>query len=248
MALDRQSVIRTDFPMSRRGYDRIAVDRGLEADAQQLDGIERPASVRRDDERARAVDPRRRRGQRGRDRAPPSGRRDPRPGRGRPGARACARAGRQALAAASALAARAARRPADRGRGARGQPGRARAAHGGGRADVRPAGHDGVRPDRRGRRRRADRPPAPAPVALRPRRPETGPPHRVAHADACRRPRVEHRDHPAGRSGGARERQARRAQHGRRRAARARRPMRTSPTCTPAPARRAARRDSYRGR
>jgi DivIVA domain-containing protein len=45
MALDRQSVIRTDFPMSRRGYDRIAVDRHLDEIAQQLDGIERPASV-----------------------------------------------------------------------------------------------------------------------------------------------------------------------------------------------------------
>jgi DivIVA domain-containing protein len=45
MALDRQSVIRTDFPMSRRGYDRIAVDRHLDDIAQQLDGIERPVSV-----------------------------------------------------------------------------------------------------------------------------------------------------------------------------------------------------------
>ncbi len=45
MALDRQSVIRTDFPMSRRGYDRIAVDRHLDEIAQQLDGIERPQSV-----------------------------------------------------------------------------------------------------------------------------------------------------------------------------------------------------------
>jgi len=45
MALDRQSVIRTDFPMSRRGYDRIAVDRHLDEIAQQLDGIERPVSV-----------------------------------------------------------------------------------------------------------------------------------------------------------------------------------------------------------
>jgi DivIVA domain-containing protein len=45
MALDRQSVIRTDFPMSRRGYDRIAVDRHLDEIAQQLDAIERPASV-----------------------------------------------------------------------------------------------------------------------------------------------------------------------------------------------------------
>lgn len=45
MALDRQSVIRTDFPMSRRGYDRIAVDRHLDEIAQQLDGIERPVSI-----------------------------------------------------------------------------------------------------------------------------------------------------------------------------------------------------------
>ena len=75
------------------------------------------ASARR---RARTCShPRRRRGERGRDRAPRVGRRLPRPGRGRPGARPCARAGPGARGCL-ALAARAARRPAHRGGGARG--------------------------------------------------------------------------------------------------------------------------------
>jgi DivIVA domain-containing protein len=43
MALDRHSVTRTDFPMSRRGYDRIAVDRHLEDIAQQLELFQRPS-------------------------------------------------------------------------------------------------------------------------------------------------------------------------------------------------------------
>ena len=45
MSLDRGAVVRTDFPMSRRGYDRIAVDRHLDEIAQQIDGLQRPASV-----------------------------------------------------------------------------------------------------------------------------------------------------------------------------------------------------------
>src|SRR5690349_3362307 len=45
MALDRHSIMRTDFPMSRRGYDRIAVDRHLDEIAQQVEGLDRPASV-----------------------------------------------------------------------------------------------------------------------------------------------------------------------------------------------------------
>ena len=156
MALDRQSVIRTDFPMSRRGYDRIAVDRHLDEIAQQLDGIERPVSVGAttsahvqsilDAAEASAAEIERRawddasRVQDDADQA----------------LAPCTRAGPGA-GGCVALAARAARRPPDRGRGARGEPGRARAAHRGVRADVRPAGHDGVRPDRRGRGRRADR-------------------------------------------------------------------------------------------
>ena len=43
MALDRHSVMRTDFPMSRRGYDRIAVDRHLDEIAQQVEALERPS-------------------------------------------------------------------------------------------------------------------------------------------------------------------------------------------------------------
>jgi DivIVA domain-containing protein len=43
MALDRHSVMRTDFPMSRRGYDRIAVDRHLDEVAQQIEALERPS-------------------------------------------------------------------------------------------------------------------------------------------------------------------------------------------------------------
>jgi DivIVA domain-containing protein len=45
MSLDRHTVTRTDFPMSRRGYDRIAVDRHLDEIAQQLDTLQRPSSV-----------------------------------------------------------------------------------------------------------------------------------------------------------------------------------------------------------
>jgi DivIVA domain-containing protein len=45
MPLDRHSVTRTDFPMSRRGYDRIAVDRHLDDVAQQIDSLQRPSSV-----------------------------------------------------------------------------------------------------------------------------------------------------------------------------------------------------------
>jgi DivIVA domain-containing protein len=47
MALDRLSVTRTDFPMSRRGYDRIAVDRHLEEIAREVESLQvpRPASV-----------------------------------------------------------------------------------------------------------------------------------------------------------------------------------------------------------
>jgi DivIVA domain-containing protein len=45
MPLDRHSVTRTDFPMSRRGYDRIAVDRHLDDIAQQLETLQRPSSV-----------------------------------------------------------------------------------------------------------------------------------------------------------------------------------------------------------
>jgi len=45
MTLDRHSIMRTDFPMSRRGYDRIAVDRHLDEIAQQVEGLDRPASV-----------------------------------------------------------------------------------------------------------------------------------------------------------------------------------------------------------
>jgi len=43
MALDRHSVIRNDFPMSRRGYDRVAVDRHLEEIAQQVEMLARPS-------------------------------------------------------------------------------------------------------------------------------------------------------------------------------------------------------------
>jgi len=43
MALDRLAVTRTDFPMSRRGYDRIAVDRHLDEIARQIDGLQRPS-------------------------------------------------------------------------------------------------------------------------------------------------------------------------------------------------------------
>jgi hypothetical protein len=44
MAIDRLSVIRTDFPMSRRGYDRIAVDRHLHELAQELEALQRPSA------------------------------------------------------------------------------------------------------------------------------------------------------------------------------------------------------------
>jgi DivIVA domain-containing protein len=43
MALDRHSVMRSDFPMSRRGYDRIAVDRHLDEIAQEIEALERPS-------------------------------------------------------------------------------------------------------------------------------------------------------------------------------------------------------------
>jgi DivIVA domain-containing protein len=43
MALDRHSVMCSDFPMSRRGYDRIAVDRHLDEIAQQIEALERPS-------------------------------------------------------------------------------------------------------------------------------------------------------------------------------------------------------------
>jgi DivIVA domain-containing protein len=43
MALDRQSVMRTDFPMSRRGYDRIAVDRHLDEIARGIEALQRPS-------------------------------------------------------------------------------------------------------------------------------------------------------------------------------------------------------------
>ena len=45
MPLDRHTVTRTDFPMSRRGYDRIAVDRHLDDIAQQIDTLQRPSSM-----------------------------------------------------------------------------------------------------------------------------------------------------------------------------------------------------------
>jgi DivIVA domain-containing protein len=45
MPLDRHTVTRTDFPMSRRGYDRIAVDRHLDDIAQQLETLQRPSSM-----------------------------------------------------------------------------------------------------------------------------------------------------------------------------------------------------------
>lgn len=43
MALDRLSVTRNDFPMSRRGYDRIAVDRHLDEIAHELEVLQRPS-------------------------------------------------------------------------------------------------------------------------------------------------------------------------------------------------------------
>jgi DivIVA domain-containing protein len=43
MALDRLSVTRTDFPLSRRGYDRIAVDRHLDELARELELLQRPS-------------------------------------------------------------------------------------------------------------------------------------------------------------------------------------------------------------
>jgi DivIVA domain-containing protein len=43
MALDRHSVTRTDFPLSRRGYDRIAVDRHLDEIAREIDLMQRPS-------------------------------------------------------------------------------------------------------------------------------------------------------------------------------------------------------------
>ena len=42
MALDRLSVTRTDFPLSRRGYDRIAVDRHLDDLAREIELLQRP--------------------------------------------------------------------------------------------------------------------------------------------------------------------------------------------------------------
>ena len=247
MALDRQSVIRTDFPMSRRGYDRIAVDRHLDEIAQQLDGIERPASVGAttsahvqsilDAAEASAAEIERRAwddATRVQDEADQA-------------ARPCTRAGPGA-GGRVALAARAARRPPDRGRGARGEPGRARAAHGGGRADVRPAGHDGVRPDRRGRRRRADRaarPGASRASAATPRRPTTAP------GGSRRRRSPRPRGAPRRPSRPARRRA--RAPGSSRSTwptagSRARRPTRTSPTCTRAAERAALLDEIYRGR
>jgi DivIVA domain-containing protein len=43
MALDRLSVTRTDFPLSRRGYDRIAVDRHLDELAREIELLQRPS-------------------------------------------------------------------------------------------------------------------------------------------------------------------------------------------------------------
>ena len=47
MAIDRLTVTRTDFPMSRRGYDRIAVDRHLDELAREIETLQmqRPPSV-----------------------------------------------------------------------------------------------------------------------------------------------------------------------------------------------------------
>jgi len=47
MAIERLSVTRTDFPMSRRGYDRIAVDRHLDEVAREIEALQmqRPPSV-----------------------------------------------------------------------------------------------------------------------------------------------------------------------------------------------------------
>jgi DivIVA domain-containing protein len=45
MALDRLSVTRTDFPLSRRGYDRIAVDRHLDEIAREIETLQRPTSI-----------------------------------------------------------------------------------------------------------------------------------------------------------------------------------------------------------
>ena len=185
MALDRQSVIRTDFPMSRRGYDRIAVDRHLDEIAQQLDGIERPVSVGAttsahvqsilDAAEASAA----------RDRAPRMGRRDPRPGRGRPGSRR-ARVQVQALAAAS----RSLRERLDgllteveALEGNLAEPGLRT-------AEAEPAfdpqdtmAFDPIAEDEVAAQTAA----RPDGVALRPRRAGDRPPHRVAHADAGRR-------------------------------------------------------------
>ena len=43
MALDRESIVRSDFPAARRGYDPSAVDRHLEAIAAQVDDLRRRA-------------------------------------------------------------------------------------------------------------------------------------------------------------------------------------------------------------
>jgi DivIVA domain-containing protein len=47
MAIERLTVTRTDFPMSRRGYDRIAVDRHLDEVAREIEALQmqRPPSV-----------------------------------------------------------------------------------------------------------------------------------------------------------------------------------------------------------
>jgi DivIVA domain-containing protein len=43
VALDRESIVRSDFPTARRGYDPSAVDRHLEAIAAQVDDLRRRA-------------------------------------------------------------------------------------------------------------------------------------------------------------------------------------------------------------
>ena len=45
MALDRQSIMRTDFPSNRRGYDPAAVDAHLDRIADEVQELRRQAAV-----------------------------------------------------------------------------------------------------------------------------------------------------------------------------------------------------------
>ena len=45
MALDRQSIMRTDFPSNRRGYDPAAVDAHLDRIATEVEELRRRAAA-----------------------------------------------------------------------------------------------------------------------------------------------------------------------------------------------------------